>query len=83
MEYLLLVGLIVGLIYWISALNNAKAEYHEALNGTGKRKALELGRRYYRLKRGKGKLTIYDEQAITNDLAAMDDANKKQTPKAY
>ncbi|PSL42804.1 hypothetical protein CLV51_11020 [Chitinophaga niastensis] len=46
-----------------------KIKYDEALRGNGKAEALRLGREYYSAIRGK--LTIYDEQAITNDLSAM------------
>jgi hypothetical protein len=46
--------------------------YNEALKGNDKRYALECGRRYYASLRPLGELTIYDETAITNDLAAMD-----------
>lgn len=54
-----------------------KEEYDNALRGNDKKRALDAGRAYYSSLRGQGKLTIYDEQAITNDLAAMDDANKR------
>ena len=47
-----------------------ESEYKELLKGTDKTKALNTGRVYYSNLRG-GKLTIYDEQAITNDLNAM------------
>ncbi len=46
--------------------------YNEALKGNDKRYALECGRRYYASLRPLGELTIYDETALTNDLAAMD-----------
>lgn len=49
-----------------------KFTYNEALKGNDKRYALECGRRYYASLRPLGELTIYDETAITNDLAAMD-----------
>lgn len=44
--------------------------YRNALVAGDKQKALQAGRAYYKAKRG-GRLTIYDEQAITNDLAAI------------
>jgi RNA polymerase-interacting CarD/CdnL/TRCF family regulator len=47
-----------------------KQVYDAALRSGDKAKALELGRKYYSVKRG-GVLSIYDEQALTNDLAAM------------
>ena len=45
--------------------------YEEALAGTDKADALEKGRDYYRAQRGDGSLTVYDEQAIANDLETM------------
>lgn len=53
----------------------AKAEtlrqaYEKALNSGNKAAALRCGRAYFEYLRG-GRLTIYDEQSITNDLAAM------------
>lgn len=50
--------------------NKLKAEYDDALSGTNKSKALKAGRAYYSALRS-GNLTIYDEQAITNDISAM------------
>lgn len=48
-----------------------KLKYDKCLKGKNKRAALEAGRAYYSALR-KGKiLTIYDEQAITNDLSTM------------
>lgn len=78
----LLFGLIIiGLIIWYfiyrqQQIEKLKNEYDNALQGIDKKKALESGRKYYAALRNKGKLTIYDEQAITNDLVAMDDARK-------
>ena len=46
-----------------------KEKYDEALRSGDKRKALEQGRLYYKSMRGK--LSIYDEQAISNDIASM------------
>jgi len=48
-----------------------KIEYGEALKANDKGKALRLGREYYGLLRDDGRITIYDEQAITNDLNSM------------
>jgi hypothetical protein len=45
-------------------------QYQQALKSGDKQAALQAGRRYYSAVRG-GRLTIYDEQALTNDLAAM------------
>jgi len=47
-----------------------KAIYDDALRSGNKSRALAAGRAYYSHIR-KGKLTIYDEQAITNDLSTM------------
>jgi hypothetical protein len=47
-----------------------KKKYNEALKGTDKKAALDAGREYYSELR-RGKLTIYDEQAIANDLSTM------------
>ena len=48
-----------------------KQEYHKALLGTDKVAALAAGRKYYSFLRKDGKLTIMDEQMITNDLSTM------------
>jgi len=47
-----------------------KNQYDEALRGNDKTTALQLGRLYYGTLRD-GQLSIYDEQAISNDLATM------------
>ena len=54
-----------------AAIKCLRIAYHEALAGNNKAEALELGRAYYRAKRRDGSLTIYDEQAINNDLETM------------
>lgn len=46
------------------------ADYQDALQSGDRNRALQAGRSYYGFLR-KGKLTIYDEQAITNDLSTM------------
>lgn len=48
-----------------------KQEYDEALRGTDKARALAAGRAYYASIRPDRKLTMYDEQALTNDLNTM------------
>ncbi|MEI6949746.1 hypothetical protein V9K67_21340 [Paraflavisolibacter sp. H34] len=48
----------------------AKQDYDQALRSGDKRAALEAGRRYYSLLRD-GNLTVYDEQALANDLNTM------------
>lgn len=50
--------------------DDLKAKYDQALAAKDKTKALEYGRQYYSALRG-GRLTIYDEQAITNDLSTI------------
>ena len=47
-----------------------KSRYDKAIKDGNKALALELGRQYYSKLRG-GHLSIYDEQAITNDLATI------------
>lgn len=48
-----------------------RAAYYLALQGTNKAEAVRLGRLYYGSLRPNGQPTIYDEQAITNDLQTM------------
>lgn len=78
---LVLIGLIVSVIalYYLITLSNRQRkkqvsalyqQYQQAIKGGDRQAALQAGRRYYSACRG-GRLTIYDEQAITNDLAAM------------
>lgn len=49
----------------------AKEAYDKALQSSDKADALKKGRLYYSWIRDNNTLTIYDEQAITNDLSAM------------
>lgn len=56
-------------------LETAEQEYRDVLSrlkshSEAKPRALELGRIVYGMKRPDGKLTIYDEQAIQNDIQA-------------
>ncbi len=46
-------------------------EYQDAINAGDRASALRIGRLYYQALRPDGRLTIYDEQAITNDLATI------------
>ena len=46
-------------------------QYQNALKKKDKVQALALGRKYYALQRKNNRLTIYDEQAITNDLNSI------------
>lgn len=48
-----------------------KADYDQALRAGDKKKALEVGRNYYASMRSNKTLTIYDEQALTNDINTM------------
>lgn len=72
---ILAIAIIIMMV--VKYLNNKKAdriwpEYQDALKSGDKKAALDAGRKYYSALRG-GKLTIYDEQAITNDLLTMDE----------
>lgn len=66
-----------GIIVVIGSIGNEKKittlkrQYDNDLASGNKSKALISGRVYYKAKRGNGELTIYDEQAIANDLATM------------
>ena len=67
---------IAGTLLFILNLGNEKGpdlkrQYDIDLASGNKSKALSSGRAYYKAKRGNGQLTIYDEQAIANDLSAM------------
>lgn len=61
---------IIGAVAKKNETKKLRRIYDEALNGADKRAALNAGRAYYQNIR-KGKLTIYDEQAITNDISTM------------
>ena len=70
-------GLIVvgGIFLFVSSANSQEKKrlwsaYQLAIKSGNKRDALAAGRAYYAKARG-GKLTIYDEQALTNDLSTM------------
>lgn len=52
-------------------LKTLKRQYEQALKGADKRAALDAGRAYYSYMRDGKAPTIYDEQAITNDLSTM------------
>ncbi len=67
---------VIALLIWviiskINKLNELKENYDNALRGTDRKTALDAGRAYYSALRKDSKLTIYDEQAIINDLSAM------------
>lgn len=65
-----------GLYYFLGPAANKKKiehlknEYDRALSKGNKKEALAAGRAYYSALRN-GTLTIYDEQALANDLNAM------------
>ncbi|MBK7885175.1 MAG: hypothetical protein IPJ81_16330 [Chitinophagaceae bacterium] len=51
-------------------VSKLKEDYQLALRDNNKQLALKLGREYYSALRN-GTLTLYDEQAIANDLASI------------
>lgn len=51
-------------------IERLQREYKDALARKDKAAAVDAGRKYYAALRG-GDLTIFDEQAISNDLAAI------------
>ena len=61
----------------IKNLKQLKENYFEAIRNKDKMQALQTGRLYYAKCRtgffgsGSGRLTIYDEQAIANDLSVI------------
>ncbi|MDB5203276.1 MAG: hypothetical protein JWQ27_2685 [Ferruginibacter sp.] len=69
-------ALLVGYIYRYVSIKEKKAEaqlkqeYQAAIAAGDRTRALELGRKYYSKLRG-GVLSIYDEQAIANDLSTI------------
>ena len=70
---ILIIGTLVLSVLLHIRKNQALARLWEAYNAArasgDREKALETGRAYY--KRRRGKLSIYDEQAIANDLNTM------------
>ena len=54
-----------------STIKKLKKEYDDALRSSDKQRALAAGRKYYAKLRSDGLLTQYDEQAIANDINAM------------
>jgi hypothetical protein len=71
-----IVIIIAGIAIWgyiskQNKLKQLKENYDNSLKGTDKKVALDAGRAYYSALRKDKKLTIYDEQAITNDLSTM------------
>jgi hypothetical protein len=76
MEILIGIIVVIGVIMYLNGNSNKEKSqklytaYRQALASKNKAAALEAGRAYYAFKRKDGRLTIYDEQAITNDLTA-------------
>ena len=72
---LIVVGTIgTGVYLGLNIIKNRKIfkeEYDQALRGKDKRAALIAGRKYYASLRKGNQLTIYDEQAISNDINTM------------
>ena len=56
----------------VDYIKTIKEAYENALKNKNKSLVLKLGREYYSSLRADGNLTIYDEQAIQNDLLSMD-----------
>lgn len=84
MEYLTLALLIAAVIIAVvyiaktgstsdsnNKLRELKQAYEKTLASNNKRAALDAGRAYYSAWRENKTLTVYDEQAIANDLSAM------------
>lgn len=65
------IALIVSAVVKSNITKNKKARYDAAVARGDKSAALSLGREYYASMRSDGKLTIYDEQAIANDISTM------------
>lgn len=86
----LLLAVVVGIIIIVTSGNNANSlenelerlefEYETALLGLDKRAALKAGRLYYAMRRKDKTLSIYDEQAIANDLSTMPQKVHFSTP---
>lgn len=52
-------------------LNLLRSDYETALRGYDKREALNKGRIYFAAMRKNNRLTLFDEQSITNDINTM------------
>jgi len=68
-----IIGIIAFAIWNSGRIERLKREYEAALRGTNKQAALTAGRKYYSAAK---MATFNSEQAINNDIAAMDDARK-------
>ena len=72
--YILVAAIFIGILVGIGKSKERqrlKQIYDATLRGTDKAAALRAGRAYYQSLRGSKPLTIYDEQAIANDLSTM------------
>lgn len=72
----IIIAIVVVVAIWMGIeAEKAKAvlkkNYELALQGNNKQQALAAGRAYYSSIRKDKKLTIYDEQAIANDISVM------------
>ena len=70
---LVVIGIIAFAVWNFGRIERLKMEYEAALRGTNKQAALAAGRKYYAAAK---MATFNSEQAINNDIAAMDDARK-------
>jgi hypothetical protein len=68
--FVVLTGVFVKKMMRLKKIKKLEQEYRRALAGTDKKTALNAGRSYYSKLR-KGKLSVYDEQVIVNDLSRM------------
>lgn len=71
-----LIGGIAAIAYYqnkedVNRIDRRREAYNAAITSGNKQAALEAGRKYYASMRENGRLTLYDEQAIANDLRAM------------
>lgn len=74
-----LIGIVIFILWHFEKARKNKIEeakriyilYQDALKRKDKAEALGLGRKYYAMLRRRNRLTIYDEQAITNDLNSI------------
>ena len=78
LAFIIVAIVVIAIVAFIIANNNRRQKqanilwdlYQQALRCGDKNHALQAGRRYYSHLRG-GRLTIYDEQRLTNDLSTM------------
>ncbi len=68
---LIYLGLSIGKKGKKKRIEQFRISYEHALNGTDRKDALLKGRIYYSSLRAKNRLTLFDEQTITNDINTM------------